>query len=99
MGFGIKMIRLTVAGCLVFLLAACAGTNAAIGDGMAAMPEWLGGEPADVPPRAWQFGISGLACRPSTAWVGVKLPGREWVSPRLDRTLIVSSAPAATADG
>ncbi len=51
MGFGIKMIRLTVAGCLVFLLAACAGTNAAIGDGMAAMPERLGGEPADVPPR------------------------------------------------
>jgi hypothetical protein len=51
MGFGIKMIRLIIAGGCALSLAGCAGTSATIGNGMAAMPTWLGGEPSDVPPR------------------------------------------------
>jgi hypothetical protein len=45
------MIRLTSVCLLALALSGCAGTGAKIGGAMADAPQWLGGEPSDVPPR------------------------------------------------
>ena len=43
--------RLLIACGFALLLTDCAGTNARVGSAMASAPQWLGGEPADAPPR------------------------------------------------
>jgi hypothetical protein len=64
----LKWIFLVVGG---VLLASCAGRTA--GEHMADMPHWMGGEPADVPPRrgtpeydAWTAARAAEAARPKT---------------------------------
>jgi len=64
----LKWIFLVVGG---VLLASCAGRTA--GEHMADMPHWMGGEPADVPPRrgtpeydAWIAARAAEAARPKT---------------------------------
>ena len=66
---GLKWLLLCMA-CMS--LASCAGQSA--GERLADMPQWMGGEPAGVPPRrgtpeydAWMAARAREAARPKTA--------------------------------